>query len=142
MASVMRADPARHCTIVDAAEHATAGGFKAGDLVKFASGKVQIATAGAINAIALKDASGTVDTAIPVELIDNDTVYVTPYKASATALATNMHVQHDFVFTAGAHTLDESGASTDCYVVGTLDAWATSGGRLLWKIKPAATIQA
>lgn len=141
MASVMKADPSRHCTIVAAQEGSGAQSYKAGDLLKFSSGKVVIATAGAIHAIALEDATGTTSTNTMVELIDQDTVYVTPYHTDATALATCMHVIHDFVFTAGGHYLEESGATTDCYVVGTLDPWGTASGKLLWKIKPGATIQ-
>ena len=140
MASVEKDDPSRHTTVVKATEGASQS-YKAGDLLKFSSGKIVIATAGAINAIALEDATGTTDTDTEVELIDYDTVYVTPFKASATALATNNHIIHDFVFTAGGHTLDESGATTDCYVVGSREAWGTTSGKLLWKIKPGATVQ-
>lgn len=139
MASVVKADPRRQATVVPAQEGLSQS-YKAGDLLQFSSGQVIIATAGYIHAIALEDATGTQNTETEVELIDMDTVYVTPYKASTTVLATSMHVIHDFVFTVGGHTLDEASASTDCYVVGTLDPWGTTSGKLLWKVKPAATI--
>lgn len=142
MASVMKADPSRHASVVPAVEGAGAAlSYKAGDLIKIASGLVVTATAGAIHGIAQEDATGVSGTATSIELIDQDTVYVTPYKASATVNTTSMHVIHDFVFTTpGAFTLDESGATTDCYVVGTLDPWGTTSGKLQWKIKPGATI--
>ena len=139
MASVMKADPRQHCTVV-AAQEGLSQSYKAGDLLQFSGGQVIIATAGYIHAIALEDATGTQNTETMVELIDSNTAYVTPYKASTTALATSMHVIHDFVFTLGGHTLDENGATTDCYVVGTLDPWGTTSGKLIWKVKPAATI--
>lgn len=132
MASVERHDGGEP-NVVGVEEHATHGSFEFGDLVKFASnGKVQIATAGAIDGIARKKYTGTENTIIPVELIDANGIYSVRYKASATAVSLRGDCV-DFTFTAGEHTVDESGADTDAYVVGfdERDAIGTSGGRLL-----------
>jgi len=112
----------------------------AGDLVKTdANGELVIATAGAIMGIARRAATGTASTKIPVELISADNLYVAKYKASATTEALVGDVV-DFTFTAGAHTLDESGATTDADVVGLdpRDDLGTSGGRLVIRFDPNA----
>ncbi len=128
MASVelFRGDPGP--TII-CLEHTTAGGFKDGDLVKLTSGYVQIATAGVIAGIAHKDASGTAATEIPVELINPISTYRAAYHTDATA-QTLVGDLLDFTFTAGAHTLEESGATTDVYCVGLIDAAGTTSGKL------------
>jgi hypothetical protein len=106
--------------------------FYDGDLVKTSSGELIIATAGAILGIARKTATGVDSTKIPVELINPNEIYVGNYTASATTEALIGDLV-DFTFTVGAHTLDESAASTDAYCVGLhpADAVGTSGGRLL-----------
>jgi hypothetical protein len=112
--------------------------FKAGDLVYFNSdGLVAIATAGEIDGIAREDASGTTSAEVAVELIDLNAVYSCAYKSSATA-QTLAGALADFVFTAGAHTLDDNGASTDAYVLGLddRDTVGATGGRLLFRFKP------
>jgi len=120
-------------TVLRFPEHATAGSFVVGDLVKLASnGKVQIATADTMIGIAKRDASGTVDTQIEVELLSVDSIYRMRYKASATSQALVGDLA-DITYTAGAHVLDESGAAqTEVYIVGLdpMDAVGTSGGRL------------
>jgi hypothetical protein len=118
----------------------SANDFYAGDLVKTnTDGELVIATAGAIMGIARRAATGTASTEIPVELISADNLYVAKYKASATTEALVGDVV-DFTFTAGAHTLDESAASTDADVVGLdpRDALGTSGGRLVIRFDPNA----
>ncbi|HUW46172.1 MAG TPA: hypothetical protein VMW50_10315 [Dehalococcoidia bacterium] len=120
---------------VQEASAGSANDFYAQDLVKADSnGELVIATAGVILGIARSPASGTASTVIPVELPNLNDVYVANYKASATAEALIGDVV-DFVFTVGAHTLDESSATTDAYVVGLdpRDAVGTSGGRLLFR---------
>jgi hypothetical protein len=116
----------------------SANDFYAGDLVKTnTDGELVIATAGAIMGIARRAATGTASTEIPVELISADNLYVAKYKAAATTEA----LVGDVVdFTAGAHTLDESGASLDADVVGLdpRDALGTSGGRLVIRFDPNA----
>lgn len=110
-------------------EHTTAGGFKAGDLVKLSSGYVAIGTAGAFVGIAHTDASGTAGTAIDVELINPNSTYKCAYHTDTTA-QTLVGDLLDFTFTAGAHTLEESGATTDVYCVGLIDAAGTASGKL------------
>ena len=117
-------------------EEASAGSandFYDGDLVKAdANGELVIGTAGAFLGVARKTATGTASTKIPVDLINLAEIYVVRYKASATAEALIGDCL-DFTFTASAHTLDESSATTDVYCVGLHDgdAVGTSGGRLL-----------
>lgn len=113
--------------------------YKAGDLVKFSSGQLIIATAGAIDGIAAQDATGTQATATAYYPIMFDEIYVARYKAAATA-QTLVGALVDFVFDLGAHTLDESGASTDAYVVALdpRDVVTTTSGRLLFRFMPAA----
>jgi len=128
---------------VIAIEEAAAGSandFYAGDLVKTnTDGELVIATAGAIMGIARQAATGTASTKIPVELISADNLYVAKYKAAATTEALVGDVL-DFTFTAGAHTLDESGATTDVDCVGLdpRDDLGTSGGRLIIRFDPNA----
>ena len=108
----------------------TSQSYKAGDLVKLSSGKVVIATAGAIHGIALKDASGTDGTAAPFENIDYNAVYEVDYTNSAPA-QTVAGAMVDATFTAGAHTWDESGASTDAACVGFTTKAATDSKILI-----------
>jgi len=117
----------------------SANDFYKGDLVKLTSGELVIATAGAILGIALKAATGTASTAIPVLVVNPIDIYVAKYKASATAESLKGSVI-DFVFTAGAHTLDDSGATTDAvvYDLDPRDAEGDSGGRLLFKFQSTA----
>ena len=113
--------------------------YKKGDLIHLDSdGLVEIATAGNIDGIAKADASGTANTLTEIELIDLNQLYTCAYKASATA-QTLVGALADFVFTAGAHTLDDSGATTDVFVVALdpRDTLGTSGGRLIFRFLPA-----
>jgi len=127
---------------IEEASAGSANDFYAGDLVKAdANGELVIATAGAITGIARRAASGTAGTVIPVELISDDNLYVAKYQAAATTEAL-IGDTLDFTFTAGAHTLDESGATTDVDCVGldNRDDVGTSGGRLIVKFKNTAII--
>ncbi len=136
MASVTRFSTGQPTVVLG--KEAASQSFKEGDLVYFDSdGLVAISTAGEIDGIARKDASGTTSAEIPVELIELDAVYSCAYKASATT-QTVVGTLADFTFTVGAHTLDDSGASTDVYVVGIdpRDDLGTSGGRYLFRFKP------
>ena len=141
MASVVKYDSGTSHIIP--AQEGAGQTFKKSDLLKFTSGQVVIATAGAIDAIAQADASGTTSATIAIEPIEFDQVYMASYKASATA-QTLVGALVDFTFTAGAHTLDESGATTDalCIALDPRDAVATSGGRLLIMFMPGATVRA
>lgn len=130
MASVRRWGGGDPTNIVNGVEAAGTQAYKAGDLVKFTSGTVAIATAGAIHGIALKDAAGVTSTAAPIELIDYNAVYEVDYKNSAPAQSV-VGTMVDATFTAGAHTWDESGASTDAYCVGFTTAAATDAKILI-----------
>ena len=123
--------------VLDFPVHTTHGSFKAGDLVKLVSGKLKIATAGVILGIARSDYNKTNPQGnVDVELINPNSIYSVRYKSSATA-QTLVGDLVDFTFTAGAHYVDESGASTDAYVVGLdpRDAVGTTAGRLLIRFK-------
>lgn len=115
-------------------DSASANDWYDGDLVKCdASGELVIATAGVIQAIARKAATGVDNTEIPVELINVHEIYVARYHADATSEALIGDCL-DFTFTAGAHTLEESGASTDVYCVGLHpDDGAVASGRILFR---------
>ncbi|MFA5379524.1 MAG: hypothetical protein WC455_27450 [Dehalococcoidia bacterium] len=137
MASVTRYSPGY--PVVITGYEAASQSFKEGDLVHINSdGLIEIATAGNIDGIARQDASGTTSAAIPIELIELDAIYSAHYKASATA-QTLCGILMDFVFTVGAHTLDDDGASTDAVSLqlDPRDALGTSGGRILFRFLPA-----
>ena len=102
---------------VEEASAASANDFYDGDLVKATTGELVIATAGVILGIARKTCTGTASTKIPVELLNLNEIYVCRYHTDATTEALIGDVL-DFTFTAGAHTLEESGATTDVYCVG------------------------
>lgn len=117
-----------------------ANAFYAGDLVKVDSvGELVIATAGAILGIALKTATGTASTEIPVDVLGSMDEVSVKYKASATAEALALDMV-DFTFTANAHTVDETGATTDAVVIDHdgEDAWGTTSGRLIVRIVSSA----
>lgn len=137
MASVTRYSTGQPTPVLG--KEAASQTFKEGDLVYFNSdGLVAISTAGNIHGIARKDASGTTSAEIPVELIELDAVYSAAYTASATT-QTIVGTKADFTFTVGAHTLDDSGATTDVFLVGIdgRQALGTSGGRVLFRFLPA-----
>lgn len=115
---------------VEEAAAGAANAFYDGDLVKATAGELVIATAGVILGIARKTATGTASTKIDVELINLNEIYVAVYTGTtAEALIGDVL---DFTFTAGAHTLDESGATTDVYCVGLHPAdGLLASGRLL-----------
>jgi len=122
--------------VIDYLEDATAGGFKAGDIVKVhtTTGKLRIAVANkAAIGIAQKDASGTVDTKIPVELFNTNDIYVGTH--GGTSVITDNGDIYDFTASAGAFTVDHdsTAAATDFVVVGLYDA-AAAGGRVMLRV--------
>ena len=129
--------------IVVPAEEGSTQSYKAGDLVKWSSGQLVIATAGAIDGIARRDASGTQHTVCEVELINLDSVYSVRNNSDATSIALVGDIT-DFTFTAGAHTVDEDSATTDAVIVALdpRDVEGTAGGRLYIKFLAGATLQA
>lgn len=122
-------------------EGTTGETFKAGDLLLFDTGTVKIATAGRFDAIARRDATGTAGGEIEIEIINLDSIYISKYTTGATAQSLMGDIL-DYTFTAGAHTLDESGATTDVVCVGFMDPVGTAGGRLFVKFLHGATMQA
>ena len=109
----------------DAAENA----FYKGDLVTTSSGKLVIATTGAILGISRKTATGTADTKTPVELINLNEIYVMKY--STVTAESIVGTGGTITFGVGAHTVTTSG--TDVYIVGLHpdDAEGDNGGRVL-----------
>lgn len=128
--------------IVVPAQEGTGQSYKAGDLVKWSSGQLVIATSGAIDGIARRDASGTVSTVCEVELINLDSVYVMTY-GTTTSQAVIGSTQ-DITFTAGGHTTITGGSGVDGVVVAldSRDAVGASGGRVYFQFKPGATLKA
>jgi len=114
----------------------SANDFQVGDLVKFdTSGELVIATASNILGIALKAATGTASTEIPVDVLMGD-----EFSAVWTSEATTETLLNDiadFTFTTGAQVLTGAG-TTDCVVVDFDDPVGTSGGRVIVKIIPAS----
>ena len=118
----------------------SANDWYAGDLVRLdSSGELVIATAGHILGIALKAATGTASTLIPVDVLtDQDKISVA---CNTTTAETDLGATFDFTFTAGAHVAT-AGGSTDSYCVDhdTINAVTTDGGRLILRILPGALI--
>jgi len=116
-------------------DSASANDWYAGDLVKAdGDGELVIATTNVILGIALKAATGTDNTEIPVQLINPNEIYVMKY--ATTTAETEIGDSRGITFTAGAHVVaTDSGTpgALDVYVVGLHpdDAVGTDGGRLL-----------
>lgn len=136
MASIVRYSTGQPTPVLG--KEAAAQTFKEGDLVYFDSdGLVAVSTAGNIDGIARKDASGTTSAEIPVELIELDAVYVATYKAAATD-QTIVGTVLDFAFTIGAHVLGDGTDTTDALVVG-IHPNSTIGSnsqKILFRFKP------
>jgi ethanolamine utilization protein EutA (predicted chaperonin) len=128
MASVelYRGDPGPTIKCLEAATQT----FDAGDLVKLSSGYAAIATSGAISGIAHTNATGTTSTSIDVELLNPNSIYKVTYHADAITQALVGDLVDFTVLTAGAHTVEESGATTDAYVVELIDPVGTTSGKL------------
>jgi len=121
-------------------EDATAGSFLVGDIVRLsATGKVELAVDNATAiGIAHKDASGTEDTDIPVELFNSNDIYVGTFRAAATAQA-EVGDTADYTASAGAFTWTEGG-TTDMYIVGLYDAANTTSGRIRMRVLPGGNL--
>ena len=117
MASVERYDNSRSPIILPAQEGTATQTFEDGDLVKWeAAGRFVIGTAAAFTAIARKDATGTAATVLEFELIDPNQIYV--MTASDTTAQVDVGNKFDITFTAGAHTVADSGSGADGIIVG------------------------
>lgn len=122
--------------VVEVQERAagSANDWYAGDCVQVnSSGELIIAVAasGLIFGVAQKTCTGTASTEIPVDLLNVSEIYVVRYHTDATSEALIGDCL-DFTYTAGAHTLEESSATTDVYCVGLHpNDGAVASGRLL-----------
>lgn len=110
-------------------EGQTSGSFKAGDLVALSSGELILAANGqdAIG-IALKDASGTAGTVIPVILITPETEFLA--KASTAATTANIGGVYDLVLTAGSQYVN-FGSSTQAPQVVVVGIDPRDSGRVI-----------
>lgn len=92
-------------------EDQTSGSFKAGDLVALSSGELVIASGYTdVIGVALKDASGTTGTAIPVLLLTPETEFVA--QASTAAATTNIGGRYGVVLTAGSQYVNLADATS------------------------------
>ena len=116
----------------------SADDFQVGDLVKFdTSGELVIATAGAILGIALKSATGTASTYIPVDVLAPETEFSAVWTSEATT-ETLLNDIADFTFTTGAQVLTGAG-TTDAIVVDFDDPVGDTSGRVIVRLIPAAS---
>jgi len=122
--------------VLEYAEHATAGSFKKYDLIELNGGKVRLNSDDqAIFGVALKDASGTADTAIPCYVLSSDQIWVA--EVDATVAVTNVGVQYGLnIGTAGSMSVDLGDTTTESVTIIGLDgtnAYGASGTKVLVK---------
>jgi hypothetical protein len=131
LASIERYTPGNP-VVVKGLEGGSTQTFDAGDPVKFSAGYVVVATAGVMNGLARRDASGTQSTQIEVELFDPNAVYSAKCSTDLTHAQTLVGTNVDFQFTTPGSMVLEDG-TTDAYVVALdpRDAAGTTSGRLL-----------
>ena len=115
-------------------EHTTANSFAIGDLVKLTAGKVVLASDdSALWGVAGKAASGTVDTEIPVYVLNTDQVWM----AEVDTTSAQSQVGADYglnIGTAGSMSIDIADTTTTSVTVLDLfDAASTATGRVLVK---------
>ena len=126
-------------------EGTTSGSYAIGDLVKTdTDGRIVIATGGKILGIARRGYTGVAGSAVEVELIDPNEIYVIRYKAAATN-QNLVGVECDLVYGVGAHTVDSAVVTYDeVEIVGLHpgDPVTTSGGRLLVRFKTGLNLLA
>lgn len=114
--------------------------FYAGDPVYMTNtGQWIVATDGKIDGIARKNASGTSNTVLEVELLSADAIYSIPYTASATAVTLIGDAVGLSVTTQGGTYVYDTDSTKEFKVVGLdpRDSTGTSGGRLYVQILPA-----
>jgi hypothetical protein len=126
--------------IFEVPEHTTAGSFTIGDLVKLTSGKAQLETSDqAVWGVALKAATGTADTTIPVQVITPQQVWC----AAADTTTTSGHVGAVYglnIATAGSMSIDIGDTTTTTVRIEALDTrdGASALGRCLIRFDPNA----
>ena len=125
--------------VVHVPEHATSSSFTDGDLVALAGGKVQLVAGGAntdmIFGVALKDATGTTNSSIPVHVISPEDVFIVEMETTSTTT----HLGQDFGVntTAGSQSVDTDATG----LVSVIDFFQDSGtatGKVLVKFVPTA----
>jgi plastocyanin len=99
--------------------------YKAGDLVRFVLGYVKVGAATEINAIALKDATGTTGAATEVELINCESLYLA-YNSGTIAIA-DIGDTCTWTFTAGAHTFAVAASDAEAAHVVMIPSTTTVG---------------
>ena len=99
--------------VLEYAEHATAGSFKKYDLVELNGGKVRLnSNDQAVWGVALRDASGTVDTPIQVQMISVGQIWVA--EADTTVAVTDVCLQYGLnIGTAGSMSVDIGDTTTE-----------------------------
>ena len=120
-------------------EHATAGSFVAGDIVDLNGGKVRIASSDqAIYGVAAAPATGTVDTQIPVYVVDPSQLWVA-YADGTVTEATHTGNDYGLNIAAGSCTVDLGDATTTTVSIIDIDerdAYATTA-RVIVRFKNA-----
>ena len=124
-----------------AVEGSGAQTFKKGDLVKFSSGTLVVATDGAIDGVAAINAVGTTSSAISYYPVGTDTLWVA--KNGSTTAQTDVGLAFQFTtFSAGAQTgvagTNWSQCDAICVALDPRDAVGTSGGRNVVRFLPVA----
>lgn len=131
-------------SIVYIGEHTTSGSFAAGDPVKVeTTGLLKLASSSAaVFGIALKAASGTASTSIPVIVLTPDLVWSIETDSATTPAITHLGIAYDLTIATGATVLNLAGGeSTEKYVVVELDERDTpaAGTRVLVRASVAVS---
>lgn len=108
--------------------------FKQGDLVIISSGKVAVMTDDDdIFGIALRDATGTTDTQLPIYVPGVDEKFIA--EASTTTAQTNVGVAYALVVTSGSMAVNPGSTTTAAFYIDQLDkrdgATTGAGGRVI-----------
>ena len=115
----------------------TATEFYAGDPVKFSSGKIVIATDGAVVlGITAKQATGTANTWLPIHLLSLEQIWSIAVDGATTpAIASHVGVNYTLTISAGATVLNVAGTTAAGWYVVGLDGRdvAAAGSRVLVK---------
>ncbi len=99
--------------IVEIPEHTTAGSFAIGDPVKVDSGKLKIASDDQdIFGIAMKAATGTAGTDIPVAVLTPEQIWSINADSATTPLTTMVGASYGLTISAGATVINLAGGTT------------------------------
>ena len=126
--------------VVHVPEHATSSSFTDGDLVALAGGKVQLVAGGdntdMIFGVALKDATGTTDSSIPVHVISPEDVFIAQMETTSTT--TNLGQDLGVNTTAGSQSVDTDSSTGLVSVIDFFEPVNTAVGKVLVKFNPSA----